>query len=734
MSNDIYDVVIVGGGAAGLSALSTLKSTRNLLLESSPKLGGRVETIEFGPVTAELGAFYPLTSNTDISPLSCDEGIKPFLFIQSTTNAKEYKNFKHAFNCLIDKDKPSLSDLFSQRFLLNNSELNLRLNNTRYGDLTLLSKEQYMLVQALHQITHPGDIKDFPSMLRPLCLVSEPNIHRVRTNTTALLNYFPVPPGSDVYVNSKVINIREVDDCVEVRYTSGSKMHTVKSKSLILTPPPPSCFHTLETINEESLRFYQASPYLGGWSFVLYYQGEVPSQSILVSTNYDWSVCFITKTDENHYLVNCYVPATRIDSSDEMSLLNYILSTLSCHLPDGATLLNSHSKYWRYLAPHITEATIENYTTSHFRLGDRVFYAGELSTFSLRNMYTYGVPNAIRAGNLIAQLVLKELTTEGSAHLRSSLPPLLTAFIYKNDFERPTYIGSQQEGNVAFYGLVLSASGSNTLKNYLLQNSVNGMWEYHMGFGVTLEDTLLVLEGLIDNGLKEQKLQYHLNQCIHNFYDQKTGLFNTLSTGRDRYWEGSSIHGTVHAYYLIFQHHKDPSTLITINDLVDYVLEEFSPKHVWNSRWFCNPYFTSFYVIRLLCLFPSNVIARRLIDAHAEQILQSQLHDGSWNNQIISTASIVLTLSSIVSNQIFESNKQIKHSIKLGCGFLQSKLHKKEYLNEPILYYWFDTSSSDTKHSKRFYHCVDNGQISHSLITMALRSADNVLSGISKSS
>ena len=253
------------------------------------------------------------------------------------------------------------------------------------------------------------------------------------------------------------------------------------------------------------------------------------------------------------------------------------------------------------------------------------------------------------------------------------------------------------------------------------------MWEYHKGFGVTLEDTLLVLEGLNDYGLSKKILQYHLDQCINHFYDKKTRLFKTLNTGRDRYWEGSSIHGTAHAYYLIYKYYSNFHTLTTVSSLVDYVADEFTSNYIWNSKWFCNSYFTSFHVIRLLCLFPSNKIACNLIVAHTEQILQSQLCDGSWDHMLISTSSIVLTLSSIVSNRSLPSQTNIKQSIKKAYSFLKSSLDQKEQLNEPILYYWYNTSISVTKQSKRFYHCVDNGQISHALIVIALRTADKVL-------
>jgi monoamine oxidase len=63
MSNDSYDehdVIVVGGGFAGLTAARELRAAgrRVLLLEGRDRLGGRTHTSDFAGAEVELGGAY----------------------------------------------------------------------------------------------------------------------------------------------------------------------------------------------------------------------------------------------------------------------------------------------------------------------------------------------------------------------------------------------------------------------------------------------------------------------------------------------------------------------------------------------------------------------------------------------------------------------------------------------------------------------------------------------------
>src|SRR5712692_2703333 len=53
-----FDVIVIGGGLAGLSAAYELRRFDTLLLEKNDRLGGRVLTRRFGSIHYDLGALF----------------------------------------------------------------------------------------------------------------------------------------------------------------------------------------------------------------------------------------------------------------------------------------------------------------------------------------------------------------------------------------------------------------------------------------------------------------------------------------------------------------------------------------------------------------------------------------------------------------------------------------------------------------------------------------------------
>ena len=71
-----YDVVIVGGGIAGLTAAYMLRDQEVLLLERTERLGGRVETVAFGDTTLNIGTQFFNDDETSFVHLIDELGIE----------------------------------------------------------------------------------------------------------------------------------------------------------------------------------------------------------------------------------------------------------------------------------------------------------------------------------------------------------------------------------------------------------------------------------------------------------------------------------------------------------------------------------------------------------------------------------------------------------------------------------------------------------------------------------
>ena len=71
-----YDVIIIGGGLAGLSASKILNSEAVLLLEKSNVVGGRVKTVNYqNKYYYDLGAVFQLDSSYRITKKNQPETI-----------------------------------------------------------------------------------------------------------------------------------------------------------------------------------------------------------------------------------------------------------------------------------------------------------------------------------------------------------------------------------------------------------------------------------------------------------------------------------------------------------------------------------------------------------------------------------------------------------------------------------------------------------------------------------
>src|SRR5262249_27760010 len=153
-----------------------------------------------------------------------------------------------------------------------------------------------------------------------------------------------------------------------------------------------------------------------------------------------------------------------------------------------------------------------------------------------------------------------------------------------------------RECNVAYWGLVLKANPSDrALADYLLGCARDSLWEYQVGFGVTAEDSLLVLDGLLAAGIDRELLLRSAARLVELFWGPASGTFQTMSDQRDKvkacaqgrsaYWFGPSIDATAHAGWLL--HQLAPERFASQVDACCRAVEGWQRSDGgWSGTWF----------------------------------------------------------------------------------------------------------------------------------------------------
>lgn len=284
-------------------------------------------------------------------------------------------------------------------------------------------------------------------------------------------------------------------------------------------------------------------------------------------------------------------------------------------------------------------------------------------------------------------------------------PEFLTiCSVYEITPIEPKFKTRMEEGNIAFYGLILQAEDNEKIKNYLLENSKESLWEYQHNYGVTSEDSAIVIEGLLKSGVDKKYLCNSLKRIVDIYYSLEDGAFKTVIEGGAEYWKGVSIETTAHIAYLLSM--VDPESYSKeIVACAKFVQNSQSKSGFWNGKWFPSMMIPTYYSVRFL-----NILGEKYadnIERAKEFILHSQEKNGSWDNSVIETSVAILTLKTI---------KCPGEAQEKGKKWLLSKKREGGWEGEPVLYYWLEAEGNIL-----FYDCRDKGQITTAWAKLALK-------------
>ncbi|AOW98182.1 hypothetical protein BJP34_00875 [Moorena producens PAL-8-15-08-1] len=704
----VYDVVIVGGGLAGLTAGYLLKDLNILVLEKEAQAGGRILSHSAHGIPYDLGAVFAY--NQDNLPFKVNSSA---LIRESEQIGIFYGGQVHYGSSPIDcLKKLELEPNYLQQL----ENFQIQPAQEKEG----LSDKLYTLINAFFQVIHPGDIWDYLPSLQQDALRKFSTDH-YETSNGELIEQFQSNLGSILKLNTKVIEIIDKQTCVKLIIETGDDIDTLWAKTVILTTPAPIALSLLKSIQEPCQSFLQSVQYGRGTVVAIGFKNlELTSFAYLVTPDLP-SATIIQHNiqhNSNKVLLVYYVGkvSAQLEAIPNQQIIQQtlgILQQLGIGDISEDKVLFTDVHHWPMVGTIISEDSYGKWKQQLSHPSRRVWLAGDYVFANTEQIIPYGMEAAILSGKQVVKKVKQYLNKEFFAELITKKTPseqfksnfLIYTSIYQLSSDKPVFLENKEEGNIAFYGLMLQAHPDKTLQTYLLnQATTEHLWEYQIDYGITADDSALVIEGLMETGVSDQVLMPSLKKLVECFYDSEQGAFRTIrKQGRAVYWQGSSIDATAQVGYLL--HRIAPDQFQSeISACTRYLQQNQSEQGYWQSRWFPSVMLTTYYVIRLLWFFPQY---QKTLKKTRNYILRTQTDNGSWGNSIIETATAILALQTMnVGASAQTEAKQWILSQKTDQG----------WRGEPVLYYWYEINPE----KKLFFHCMDKGKITTAWATLAL--------------
>jgi len=709
----MYDVVIVGAGLAGLTAASALASRKVLLLERDERIGGRVLTRDFDGLPYDVGALFasPVDLGADLhSDDTCDASGKIALHIDGRWHYGDTPK-----DCMRSALAGTSLDYVSMGSFA---------DGRRHAQQ--LPPRALAVLNAFHQVMHPSEAQDcIPPRQRDGLLSLRQGF--LRAGNAARIDTLAKSLAVAPLTGAEVLRVDDHGNWVRVVYRAQGEERTVRSRAAIVATPPSVALRLLPGAPEPVSRFLGGVRFVPGLVAVVVVSAhDVAPVNYCVATDLPFnSMVRCHRAPDGRVSLHVYYLGARRDAflavPAEARAARVVADLVSAKLITASTpIAHVDIQDWAGVGPEIS---IDAYGRgAPATASPRVFLAGDYTWFEGESPFPYGMKAAVESGKRAAAGVSAMLHAQLQAPAAPAAservvaqtrhPALVEPLLHASEFvltkESPEFVRHVAEGNVAFYGLLLQATGEAWMREHLERASVDGLWEYHRGFGVTAADSAIVLEGLLSRGGNPALIRVAAERLVDAFYDAQSGAFRTVTTGRAAYWHGVSVETTAHVAYLLHCIDADRWQDV-VNRCTQYVRRAQQKSGHWSGRWYASHLIPTYQAVRLLRHAAIEKSAQRLIKAR-NWLVDSQQKNGCWSNLVIDTAVAILILREIGGDE---------RSLEMGLDWLQARAKGVDIAGEPVLYYWYD----DEGDRKRFFVARDaTGRIARAWAALASRS------------
>ncbi len=702
--HQLYDLIIVGGGLAGLAAAHELKGQRILLLEKEAKIGGRVLTKEQHGIKYDLGGLF--APRQEIIPIVLSHLI--------STDFVEEMGICLNNNLFLGK---KVTECLNQVAFSATEKKHIRayFQDSRTG-LADLSKKAIKVLNAFFQLIHPETITKYVPQRKYDALLKY-QLRFLEQGNGQITDFLAINSDAKILVNTIVSLVKKEGNLVKVQYQIEGKEQEVSAKKVLITTPAPITKDILKTKNKATKDFLNHIQFAGGFSLMLAFsQQKLKQFSYIATPDLPFNAVFQQRKNQEVAILNIYFTGAivkEIRQKSRLTLIKEVVENLQFASKDSISpeeVLFHDAKYWEHIGPLINEG-YEYWNNRALKPAKNIYLAGDYTEYNFIDPMPYGMTAAYLSGQRAARWI-KQDSQQGLFN-NYEQQYLLNTKIYYLDKEKPIYIRQQSEGDIAYYGLLLKANPSKSIQEYLLNASRGNLWEYQKGFGVTCEDSILVLDGLLASGIHKSVLQPSFEALIRYFYKASDGAFHTLSPekradsicakGRASYWNGPSVDATAHTACLLMQYGEVYRGII--ENCQQYIAKKQSPLGFWRSKWFPTQNWSAYYSIQLLLANKEKF--SKEIRLAKKYLINTQEVDGSWKQSILETVFAIAALKLLGYK---------KHDYVLaGKNWLAEQLEHHTTAGETYLFYWYEENGK-----KLFHQCNDKGQLSKALIQWVL--------------
>ena len=274
--DSLLDLVIVGGGLAGLTAAYRMRDQNLLLLEKEEIPGGRTESRTLGPYVYNAGAQVVLGDTGPLATLVDEIGVKRTLIAKSklplymngklVASSNEYGLLlkmpipfldKIKFAWHIWKTRRKYKSLLNADFDPTDPKV-IELNSTTVdeflGNAPKSVRELWDVFAVTASTMGADTVTPFHPLMVILFFMADEYFVEGGTNQVTIALHRLL--GDKALLGAEVLEVKELEDRVQVTYDRGGKTETVQARRCVMATPAPitlNCTQDLPDWKREAL-------------------------------------------------------------------------------------------------------------------------------------------------------------------------------------------------------------------------------------------------------------------------------------------------------------------------------------------------------------------------------------------------------------------------------------------------------------------------------------------------